>query len=89
MIDLSTGATGTIANNIFVQGPDKENHSAFITVAPEGRDTPSAGLVVTGNKASLAPGVTWPTVFVADWSHEPLKLSGNTLGKGITPFETR
>jgi hypothetical protein len=89
MIDLSTGATGTIANNIFVQGPDKENHSAFITVAPEGRDAPSAGLVVTGNKASLAPGVTWPTVFVADWSHEPLKLSANLLAKGISPFEMR
>ncbi len=89
MIDLSTGATGTIANNIFVQGKDKENHSAFITVAPEGRETPSAGLVVTGNKASLAPGITWPTVFVADWSHEPLKIGTNQLGKGITPFEVR
>jgi hypothetical protein len=89
MIDLSTGATGAIANNVFVQGADKENHSAFITVAPEGRDTPSAGLTVTGNKASLAPGVTWPTTFVADWSHEPLKLSANLVGKGITAFETR
>ena len=89
MIDLSTGATGTIANNVFVQGPDKENHSAFITVAPEGRDAPSAGLAVNGNKASLSPGVTWPTVFVADWSHEPLKLGPNMLGKGITPFEKR
>ena len=89
MIDLSTGATGTIANNVFVQGPDKENHSAFITVAPEGRDTPSAGLTVNGNKASLSPGITWPTVFVADWSHEPLKLGPNMIGKGITPFEKR
>jgi hypothetical protein len=89
MIDLSTGATGTIANNIFVQGADKENHSAFITVAPEGRDAPSAGLAVTGNKASLAPGITWPTAFVADWSHEPLRLSANIVGKGITPFEVR
>ncbi|TVV74887.1 right-handed parallel beta-helix repeat-containing protein [Sphingomonas solaris] len=89
MIDLSTGATGTIAGNTFVQGADKENHSAFITVAPEGRDAPSAGLAVVGNKASLAPGITWPTVFVADWSHEPLTLSANQLGKGIKPFETR
>ncbi len=89
MIDLSTGATGSITGNTFVQGKDKENHSAFITVAPEGRDTPSAGLTVTGNKASLAPGITWPTVFVADWSHEPLNLSANLLGKGIKPFETR
>lgn len=89
MIDLSTGATGMIANNIFVQGTDKENHSAFITVAPEARDTPSAGLTISGNKASLAPGITWPTAFVADWSHEPLKLAGNIVGKGITLFEVR
>lgn len=89
MIDLSAGATGTISGNTFVQGKDKENHSAFVTVAPESRDNPSAGLIVTGNKASLAPGVSWPTVFVADWSHEPLKVSGNQLAKGIAPFETR
>ncbi len=89
MIDLSTGATGAITNNIFVQGADKENHSAFITVAPEGRDAPSAGLVVTGNTASLAPGITWPTAFVADWSHEPLKIGTNQIGKGIKPFEVR
>jgi hypothetical protein len=89
MIDLSAGATGTISGNTFVQGKDKENHSAFITVAPESRDNPSAGLIVNGNKASLAPGITWPTMFVADWSHEPLKIGPNQLGKGITAFETR
>jgi hypothetical protein len=89
MIDLSAGATGTITGNTFVQGKDKENHSAFITVAPEARDNPSAGLAVSGNKASLAPGVTWPTVFVADWSHEPLKIGANQLAKGIAAFETR
>lgn len=89
MIDLSAGATGTIARNIFVQGADKENHSAFITVAPESRDNRSAGLVVTNNQASLAPGVGWPTVFVADWSHEPLRIGPNQLGSGIQPFEVR
>jgi hypothetical protein len=89
MIDLSAGATGTIARNIFVQGTDKENHSAFITVAPESRDNPSGGLVVADNQASLAPGVGWSTVFLADWSHEPLKLGKNALGAGIRPFETR
>ena len=89
MVDLSAGATGTIARNIFVQGPDKENHSAFITVAPESRDNRSAGLVVSANQASLAPGVGWSTIFVADWSHEPLKLGGNRLGSGITAFELR
>jgi hypothetical protein len=89
MIDLSAGATGTISGNTFVQGKNKENHSAFITVAPESRDNPSAGLTVTSNKASLAPGITWPTVFVADWSHEPLKIGPNQLAKGIAAFETR
>ena len=89
MIDLSAGATGTIARNIFVQGPDKENHSAFITVAPESRDNRSAGLAVADNQASLAPGVGWSTVFLADWSHEPLKLGRNMLGAGIKGFEVR
>jgi hypothetical protein len=58
-------------------------------VAPEARDNPSAGLAVTGNKASLATGVTWSTVFVADWSHEPLKIGPNQLAKGIASFERR
>jgi hypothetical protein len=89
MIDLCAGSIGTISGNIFVQGPNKENHSAFITVAAEARENPSRGLSISGNTASLAPGVTWPTVFVADWSHEPLALGANTLAKGITPFQTR
>ncbi len=37
MIDLSAGATGVITGNTFVQGESKENYSAFITVAPEGK----------------------------------------------------
>jgi hypothetical protein len=89
MIDLPAGSTGLIARNIFVQGKGKENHSALIAVAAETRDHPSAGLAIAGNSASLAPGVTWSTIFVADWSHEPLKLGANTLGAGIKPFETR
>ncbi|WP_157220271.1 right-handed parallel beta-helix repeat-containing protein [Flavisphingomonas formosensis] len=89
MIDLSGGSVGTITRNTFVQGPDKENHSAFITVAPEARENRSVGLVIQGNRASLAPSVGWSTIFVADWSHEPLRISGNDLGKGIAPFETR
>ncbi|HKR24384.1 MAG TPA: right-handed parallel beta-helix repeat-containing protein, partial [Allosphingosinicella sp.] len=57
MIDLSNGATGTIARNVFVQGADKENYSAFITVAPEGVEHSSAGLSVTDNEAGIVPGV--------------------------------
>ena len=88
-IDLSSGATGTIARNVIVVGPNKENRSAIIAVAPEERRNPSAGLVIEGNDASLAPGITWPTTFVADWSREPLRVGANKLGKGVKPFETR
>ena len=55
MIDLSNGATGTIARNIFVQGANKENYSAFIMVAPEGVEHSSAGLAVTDNEAGPRP----------------------------------
>src|SRR5690606_25815653 len=44
MIDLPGGATGQISNNWFVQGRDKENYSAFIAVAAEGKAHSSAGL---------------------------------------------
>lgn len=89
MIDLPAGAVGTITRNVFVQGPNKENHSAMITVAAEARENPSRGLSIAGNTASLAPGVSWSTIFVADWSHEPLAIGRNQLGKGIATFETR
>jgi hypothetical protein len=87
MIDLSGGAVGRIAGNTFVQGRNKENHAAFITVAPEGVANPSQGLIVENNTGSLAPGAPWSTVFVADWSHEPLVIRNNKLGKGLTVSE--
>jgi hypothetical protein len=87
-IDLCSGATGLIARNIMSSGPDKENHSGFIVVAAEERANPSVGLTITGNTATLSPGVTYTPVFVIDFSHEPLKIGANTLGKGITAFET-
>jgi len=89
MIDLSGGSTGLIARNVFVQGQDKENYSAFITVAPEARENRSAGLQIANNRASLAPGIDRNTTFVADWSHEPLQLGANQLGQGIKAFEAR
>ena len=89
MIDLPAGASGQISNNWFVQGRDKENYSAFIAVAPESRDYSSAGLVVAGNNARLAPGVDRNTVFVADWSGEVQQITGNTLGRGLTRYEIR
>lgn len=89
MIDLPAGASGQISNNWFVQGRDKENYSAFIAVAPESRDYSSAGLVVSGNTARLAPGVDRSTVFVADWSGEVQQITGNALGRGLTRYEIR
>ena len=89
MIDLSAGAGGTIARNTFVQGRDKENYSAFVMVAAESRTNSSAGLVVTGNDASLVPGLARDTAFVADLSGERYRVEGNRLGKGIRSFEKR
>jgi hypothetical protein len=89
MIDLPAGAVGTISRNTFVQGKNKENHSAFIAVGAEARNNRSVGLIITDNDASMAVGVTWPSIFVADWTHEPLKVSANRLGKGLTSFEQR
>jgi Right handed beta helix region len=89
MIDLSAGARGVIEGNTFVQGMDKENHSAFIAVAAEARSNPSAGLIIRDNDASLSPAATWPAVFVADWSHEPLQITANRLGPKLQKFETR
>src|SRR3546814_7431342 len=81
MVDLPAGATGRIANNLFVQGSDKENRSALIAVAAEGADNPSRGLAITGNRASLSPETSWPSVFVADWSGESLAIGANDLGR--------
>ena len=89
MIDLPGGATGMISGNVFVQGQDKENYSAFIAVAAEGRVRSSAGLAISGNDASLATGVDRNTVFLADWSGDSIVLGANRLGRGLKPFEKR
>jgi hypothetical protein len=88
MIDLPAGAVGTIAGNAFAQGRNKENYSAMIAVAAEARAHPSGGLTITGNDVRLGAGAN-NTVFVADWSHEPLRISANRLGTGIKLYETR
>ena len=89
MIDLPNGAVGSIARNVFVQGASKENYSAFITVAPEGRQQSSVGLSISANEASIAPGVDRQTTFLADWSGDRIALGGNRLGRGLKPFERR
>jgi len=87
-IDLPGGARGRIGGNRFVQGRNKENYSALITVAVEGKEHPSAGLQVAGNEALLAPGAR-PTVFVADASGETLAIGANRLGAGVKAHERR
>jgi hypothetical protein len=89
MIDLPGGATGTIADNWFVQGRDKENYSAFIAVAAEGQANTSNGLAISGNDARLAPDVDRNTVFVADWSGDRIALGENRLGLGLKRYERR
>lgn len=89
MIDLPAGATGRIEGNYFLQGRDKENYSAFIAVAAESRDHPSAGLRIAGNTARIVDGVSRSTWFVADWSGARLALGDNTLGRGIGAYERR
>ncbi len=89
MIDLPGGATGAITNNAFVQGRSKENYSAFITVAPEGKQHSSNGLVIEGNDARIAPGVSRDTFFVADWAGDTLRIGANRLGAGVARYERR
>lgn len=89
MIDLSAGATGRIAGNWFVQGANKENWSAFISVAPEGRINSSAGLAIENNDARFATGVRRETTFVADWSGDRLLIGQNTLASGLRRYERR
>ena len=89
MIDLPAGATGRIANNLFVQGRDKENYSAIIAVAAEARDNSSRGLSIEKNRASLPEGIGRQSVFVADWSGEPLAIGANELGAGLKRYEKR
>lgn len=89
MIDLPDGSTGLIAGNIFVQGRDKENYSAFITVAPENRRNSSEGLTIENNDAKIAPGIDRKTVFVANWSMDRINLGANRLGPNLTPYEKR
>jgi hypothetical protein len=89
MIDLSNGAVGLIARNVFVQGRDKENYSAFIAVAPEGADNSSSGLAIADNEAGFVPGLSRTSAFVADWSGEALSLGENRLAFGLARLQRR
>jgi hypothetical protein len=88
LIDLSNGAIGDISGNFFVQGANKENASALVTVAPEGKSQTSAGLSISDNDAKIAPNAR-ETVFVANWSGEQVNMGANRLGSGLKPYENR
>ncbi|MFV0625079.1 right-handed parallel beta-helix repeat-containing protein [Sphingomonas sp. ac-8] len=87
MIDLSNGAVGQISGNSFAVGGNKENHSTLITVAPEGAQNPSNGLVIENNRAWLAPAFQWKTAFVGNWTADKVVVRNNQLGERITPYE--
>ncbi|HYG49024.1 MAG TPA: right-handed parallel beta-helix repeat-containing protein [Allosphingosinicella sp.] len=89
LIDLSNGAAGRIAGNVFVNGTAKENRGAMLTVAPEGAANSSAGLVIENNDVSVVPGFRWHTAFIADWSGEKLVVRGNRVAPGIALLERR
>lgn len=86
-IDLPNGATGRIAGNAFVNGLGKENRTTFISIAPEGRETTSEGLVIENNKAWLVPDYPWQTAFVANWTSDQVIERNNTLAPGIVKFK--
>jgi hypothetical protein len=88
MIDLSNGATGSIARNTFVQGRNKENYSALVFVGPEAQSNSSEGLVIADNDVSLAPGAR-ATTFVVDRSGEGLRIENNRLGAQIARYARR
>ena len=88
-IDLPNGAAGRIARNTFAQGRNKENYSTMITVAPEGAQQSSEGLVIENNKASVVPGFPWTTTFVGAWTPESVVVRNNDLGQGIRSYARR
>jgi hypothetical protein len=89
MIDLSNGAVGLIAGNVFVNGRDKDNYGTLIAVAPEGSEQPSAGLRIENNSVSVVPGYSFETAFVGSWTREPLAIRGNQIAKAIVPVARR
>jgi len=89
MIDLSNGASGEISRNEMVQGRNKDNYSAFITVAPEGREHDSSNLSIAGNSASFVPGLQRSSSFVANFTDDAVKIGANRLAKGIKQNDRR
>jgi hypothetical protein len=83
MIDLPNGATGEISANEMVQGRSKDNYSSFIALAAEGVKHSSAGLSISGNRASFVPGVKRQSALLADWTRDRVVIGSNDLSPGI------
>lgn len=89
MIDLSNGASGQIVGNDMVQGKDKDNWSAFITIAPEGREQDSSALVIEGNKAGFVPGLARGSTFVANFTDDVVRIGQNQLAPSMKVKDRR
>ncbi|MBB3983577.1 hypothetical protein GGR44_003268 [Sphingobium fontiphilum] len=90
MIDLSNGSSGVISGNAMVQGRDKDNWSAFITIAPEGREHDSGALLIEKNSAAFVPGLSRQSTFVANFTDDPVTIAAsNTLASGIKVKDRR
>jgi hypothetical protein len=89
MIDLPAGARGRVSDNWFIQGRDKENHSAFIALGAEEVLHPSDGLRIENNEARFVPGLQRQSTFLADWTGERVVMQGNRLASGIKQYERR
>ncbi len=61
----------------------------MITIAPEGAENRSAGLIIEKNDVSVVPGFKWRTAFVGDWSGETLIVRDNKVAAGIALLERR
>jgi len=72
-----------------VQGRDKDNYSAFITVAPEGREQDSSNLSIANNSASFVPGLQRNSSFVANFTDDAVKIGANRLASGIKVTDRR
>lgn len=89
MIDLPAGSKGSIIDNWFVQGRDKQNYSAFIALGAEDVLHSADGLVVQGNEARFVPGLRRASVFLADWMGASVAMADNNLASGLTNYERR
>lgn len=89
MIDLSNGGSGLIAGNEMEQGQDKDNYSAFIAIAPEGRNHDSSQLAVRNNRGRFSPGIVRHSSFIANWTDDPVTIADNDLASGIRLTDRR